>query len=217
MEPFLLGFALSIFSLLLLFINSILFLSKGGKIKNKLYNYITTYLVVLFIVEFFCNWIGFVYPGENFYLSHFYFNAQFLLLSMVFYRLFSNKRLKKVIVINYTTVTIIIISMYIYNNELFWQFNLFEIASTSALLIIYSLIHLFNTLGNHKKLFYFIIGLILYVLCSSLIFLFGNYELVFIEDPYIDIWIFNTLFYIIYQALIFTEWRYINKHGISDE
>lgn len=138
MEPFLLGFALSIFSLLLLFINSILFLSKGNKIKNKLYNYITIYLVVLFIVEFFCNWIGFVYPGENFYLSHFYFNAQFLLLSMVFYRLFSNKRLKKVIVINYTTVTIIIISMYIYNNELFWQFNLFEIASTSALLIIYS-------------------------------------------------------------------------------
>ncbi|WP_237276603.1 hypothetical protein [Tenacibaculum ovolyticum] len=217
MEPFLLGFALSIFSLLLLFINSILFLSKVNKFKNKLYNYITIYLVVLFIVELFCNGVGFIYPGENLYLSHFYFNAQFMLLSIVFYRLFSNKRLKKVVVINYVTVTAIIISMYIYNNGLFWQFNLFEIASTSALLIIYSLIHLFNTLGNHKKLFYFIIGLILYVLCSSLIFLFGNYELVFIRDPYIDIWIFNTVFYIIYQVLIFIEWRYINKHGMSNE
>ncbi|WP_348745978.1 hypothetical protein [Tenacibaculum sp. 190524A02b] len=111
---------------------------------------------------------------------------------------------------------LIIIGMYVYNTDLFWQFNLFEIAVTSALLIIYALIHLNNTLGTNKKYFYLCIGMILYLLCSSLIFLFGNYELVFIEDPYIDIWIFNTLFYIVYQVLIFVEWSYINKHGLDD-
>mgnify|MGYP000468774821 CR=1 FL=1 len=217
MGPFLFGFALSVFSLLLLLINSILFLSKVKKINNQTYKYIAIYLMVLFVVELFCNTIGYLYPVQNLYLSHFYFNAQFLLLSIVFYGLFSNPKLKKLIIINYTIVTLVVIGMYVYNNESFWEFNLFEIASTSILLIIYALIHLNNTLGVKKQYFYLTIGLILYLLCSSLIFLFGNYELVFIEDPYIDIWIFNTLFYIVYQVLIFIEWKYINKEKITNE
>jgi len=217
MDPYLFGFALSIFSLLLLLINALLFLSKVKKINNPTYKYVAVYLGVLFIVELFCNVIGYLYPAQNLYLSHFYFNAQFVLLSVVFYRLFSNPKLKKVVVLNYVVVTSVIIGMYVYETNSFWQFNLFEIAATSALLIIYALIHLNNTLGTKKKYFYLTIGLILYLLCSSLIFLFGNYELVFIKDPYIDIWIFNTLFYIIYQVLIFIEWKYINKQWLSNE
>lgn len=216
MDPYLFGFALSIFSLFLLLINSLLFLSKVKKINDSTYKYVAVYLGVLFVVELFCNVIGYLYPAQNLYLSHFYFNAQFILLSIVFYRLFIKKKLKKLVVLNYVIVTSIIIGMYVYNSESFWQFNLFEIAATSALLIIYALIHLNNTLGTKKKYFYLTIGLILYLLCSSLIFLFGNYELVFMEDPYIDIWIFNTLFYIVYQVLIFSEWKYINSHGLND-
>lgn len=211
-----LGFVLSVFSLFLLLINSILFVSKVKKINNSTYSYVATYLVILFIVELFCNTIGYLYPGQNFYLSHFYFNAQFILLSIVFYRLFKSQKLKKLVILNYVIVTLIILGMYIYNNQLFWQFNLFEIAMTSVLLIIYTLIHLSNTMGTKKKYFYLSVGMILYLLCSSLIFLFGNYELVFIEDPYIDIWIFNTLFYIVYQVFIFVEWNYINKNGLDD-
>lgn len=216
MDPYLFGFALSIFSLLLLLINAVLFISKVKIINNQTYKYVAVYLGTLFIVELFCNVIGYLYPAQNLYLSHFYFNAQFILLSLVFYRLFSNQKLKKIIVVNYVIVTLIIVGMYVINRKSFWQFNLFEIAATSALLIIYSLIHLNNTLGTKKKYFYLTIGLILYLLCSSLIFLFGNYELVFIKDPYIDIWIFNTIFYIIYQVLIFAEWKYINTHGLND-
>jgi len=140
-----------------------------------------------------------------------------VLLSAVFYRLFTNKKLKKIVVVNYIILTLIIIGMYVFNNDSFWQFNLIEIAATSLLLIVYAFIHFYNTLGEKKKYFYLNTGMVLYVLCSSLIFLFGNYELVFIEDPYIDVWIFNTVFYIIYQVLIFTEWRYINKHGVENE
>jgi len=217
MGPYLFGFALSVFSLLLLLINAILFLSKVSFFQNKTYKYVSIYLSTLFVVELFCNTIGFLYPDQNLYLSHFYFNAQFLLLSVVFYRLFSNLKVKKVIIVNYVVVSIIILGMYVYDAGLFWQFNLFEIVSTSLLLIVYALMHLYNTLGEKKKYFYLTLGLIMYLLCSSMIFLFGNYELVFIEDPYIDIWIFNTLFYIVYQGLIFTEWKYINKYGMRDD
>jgi hypothetical protein len=216
MDPFFFGFALSVFSLFLLFINALLFTVKIKKFNNQLYKYVAIYLIVLFIVELFCNVIGYLKPGANFFLSHFYFNAQFILLSAVFYRLFKSDKLKKIIVVNYSIVTLIIIGMYLYDLESFWQFNLFEIAATSLLLLVYAFIHFYKTLGESKKLFYLNIGMVLYVLCSSLIFLFGNYNLVFIEDPYIDIWIFNTLFYIIYQVLIFIEWSYINKNGLDD-
>ena len=217
MDPLFLGFALSVFSLFLLFINALLFSSKIKKFKNPVYKYVAIYLIVLFIVELFCNIIGYVKPGANFFLSHFYFNAQFILLSAVFYRLFTNENLKKLVVANYTVITLIIAGMYIFDNTSFWEFNLFEIAATSLLLLMYAFIHFYNTLGKKKSYFYLTTGMVLYVLCSSLIFLFGNYELVFIEDPYIDIWIFNTLFYIVYQVLIFTEWKYINKHGVKNE
>jgi hypothetical protein len=216
-DPFFLGFALSIFSLFLLLINAILFLSTLKQDKNQVYKYVTIYLLVLLVVEFFCNAIGFLYPSQNFYLSHFYFNAQFILLSLVFYHLSSNQKLKKIIVFNYIVITMLVIGMYLNNNELFWQFNLFEIVSTSALLVIYVLLHLFYSLNNTKKYFYFSLGLLLYLICSSLIFISGNYELVFMEDPYIDIWIFNTFFYIVYQCLIFKEWLYIHKTAFKDE
>lgn len=209
-DPFFFGFALSIFSLLLLLTNAFLFTLKVKK-HNKLYKTVTAYLVVLFLVELFCNTIGYLKPGENSFLSHFYFNSQFLLLSIFFRELFVDRNLKKIVLVSYVVVTALILGGYIIEPKSFWAFNLFEIGSTSAILVIYVLIHLFNTLNNEKTYFYFSIGLILYLICSSLIFMSGNYELVFIEDPYIDIWIFNTLFYILFQFLIFKEWLYINK------
>jgi len=217
MDPFFFGFALSVFSLFLLLINAILFSSKVKTFNNQVYNYVAIYLIVLFIVELFCNIIGYLKPGANFFLSHFYFNAQFILLSAVFYRFFASKKLKRLVVVNYIILTLIIVGMYIFDSDSFWEFNLFEIAATSLALLVYAFIHFYNTLGEKKRYFYLTIGMVLYVLCSSLIFLFGNYELVFIEDPYIDIWIFNTIFYIVYQVLIFIEWRYINKHGVTNE
>ncbi|TYP99519.1 hypothetical protein C7447_101119 [Tenacibaculum adriaticum] len=210
MDPFFWGFTLSIFSLFLLLMNAFLFSLKMKK-RNKLYKTVTAYLVILFFVELLCNLIGYLKPGENSFLSHFYFNSQFLLLSIFFRELFIDITLKKIVIVSYVTITLLITAGYVLNPKIFWQFNLFEIVSTSALLVIYGFIHLFNTLNNKKEYFYFSIGLILYLICSSLIFMSGNYQLVFIEDPYIDIWIFNTFFYILFQFLIFKEWLFINK------
>ena len=212
-DPFFFGFALSIFSLVLLLINAVLFLSKF-KNYNRVYKVVGIYLAILFFVELFCNLIGYFKPGQNSFLSHFYFNSQFLLLSAFFYQLFNNGNLKKIVLLGYVIITGLIITGYLIDFNSFWEFNLFEIVSTSSALVLYVLIHLFNTLNKEKKYFFLCIGLILYLICSSLIFMSGNYQLVFIEDPYIDIWIFNTLFYILYQVLIFKEWLYIRKTNL---
>lgn len=215
-NPYLLGFLISILGLVLLFINAILFTTKVKIINKKIYTVLTVYLAGLFVVEFFCNIIGFLNPSSNFFLSHFYFITQFILLSLVFYRLFKSKKLQTMVVVNSIIVLALIIYSYIDNPALFWEFNLFEIVATSLLLIMYSLYYIYKTLGEEKHLYYLLVGLIMYLVCSCLIFLSGNYELVFIKDPYIDIWIFNSIFYIIYQLLIFKEWRYINKQNSAN-
>ena len=211
MDPYFLGFAISIFSLLLLLVNVILFLSKYRKFKSDVYTIVAIYLLGLFCVEFFCNIIGYLNPGANFFLSHYYFNTQFLLLSIFFYKLFNQPKLKKIVVVNFIIVFTIIITTYIHDPTLYWKFNLFEIVATSLLLIIYALIHIYNLLGETKQYFYLTIGLVIYLLCSCMIYLSGNYELVFIKDPYIDIWVFNSIFYIVYQLLIYVEWKHLNK------
>jgi hypothetical protein len=202
-------FSISIISLLFLMVNSILFLSKNKK-KNAIYKMLTLYLVAMAIVESVCNYIGFFKPGNNIFVSHIYFNAQFLFLSVLFYRLFTNSFLKRIIIINIIVVWGCLSYQYIANPSLFWNFNLFEILTISFILIVYALINLWNCL-DEKKYYYFSIGLIMYLLCSSIIFMSGNLDLVFVEKPYIDIWIFNSLLYIVYQLLILKEWKIITK------
>lgn len=118
--------------------------------------------------------------------------------------------LKRIVIIAFVLFFTTNSIYYLNNLDLFWQFNLFEIAFISFVTIGYTLIHLYKNLGEAKNYFYFTIGVSTYMLTSCIIFLSGNIELVFFEEPYIDIWVFNSLFFIAYQYLIFKEWRYLN-------
>lgn len=209
----LLSLIISLFGLTFLLINCVLFYSLC-KSKNVLYKIITIYLIVLFLVECVCNYIGFNYPNSNFFLSHYYFLFQFVFLSLFFYRLFSNVVIKNTILILLVAELLVLGKQYFNSPAIYWKFNIFEIASTSVLLLVYSVLFL---LINFKKArhpyFYFCAGLIIYLSTSSLIFLSGNTDLVLFTEPiFVDIWVFNSLFYILYQFLIFKEWKYLNNN-----
>lgn len=211
----LLSFIISIFGLLLLLINCLLFI-KNRSNKNNLYKLVTLYLAVLFIVELLCNIIGILKPNSNFFLSHYYFNIQFIVLSVFFYQLFKEKFFKRLVVLNLIMVSLIITYQYIVNPELYWKFNILEIGITSLLLIFYCFVYFFRNLKVAHDYFYFCLGLTFYLSSSALIFLSGNTELVFMNEPiYLDIWIFNSLFYILYQFLIFKEWKVLTKSKIE--
>lgn len=213
-DPFFLAFSISAFGLFLLLINTVLFLLTRKHFKNnKLYNALLLYLVIYFLIELTCNTLGFLQPNSNIFVSHFAFNLQYLILSMFFYKLFKTSAMKKLIVVLFILFFIANTIYYSSDFSLFWQFNLFEIAFISFVTIAFTLIHLYESLGEEKKYFYFTIGVSTYMLTSCLIFLTGNIELVFIENPYIDIWVFNSFFFIIYQFLIYKEWKYLNLHN----
>jgi hypothetical protein len=210
-DPFFLGFLISAFGLFLLLINVICFaLTKKKFTGNKIYNVLFLYLLFYFLIELFCNIIGFLKPNSNIFVSHYAFNVQFLFLSIFFYLLFKESILKKMVVAVFFAFISINLYLSFEDPELYWKFNLFEIVAISLVTLVYTLIHLYNNLGEKKNYFYFTIGVSMYMLSTSIIFLLGNVELVFIKDPYIDIWVFNSIFFIVYQFLIFKEWRYLN-------
>lgn len=165
------------------------------------------------IIELFCHLLGILKPGSNIFISHFYFVFQFLIITMFFLQLTNSKVFKKFIYIITVLVLLVIISSYVINKDLFWKFNLLEIGLTSLVLVAYIIFYFYRTMENENvKFYYFFGGLVVYLLSSSLIFLTGNEELVIIKTPfYIDIWVFNSLFYIVFQFFIFKEIQFLKK------
>ncbi len=205
-------FLVSLVGLFFLLINAVSFY-KTRKNKDAHYYILMVYLICLFINELLCNIIGFYAPGSNFFLSHYYFIFQFIFLSIFFRGLFSNRILKKAILFVLALVLSLLAIQYYRTPVLYWEFNLFEIGTTSVVLVLYAIIYLIQNFKNFKADYlYFTNGLIIYLVSSSTIFLSGNTDSVIFTEPFLlDFWFFNSLFYILYQFLIFKEWKALNK------
>lgn len=204
-------FIVSLIGLFFLLANAIRFYVTC-KQRDALYRILTAYLVLLFCVELLCNIIGFLYPNSNFFLSHYYFNFQFISLSLFFYTSFTNKILKRIILIVLVSVLLFLGLQYYNDPGLYWKFNLIEVAITSIPLLLYAFYFILSNLKNIKHdYFYFCNGLIIYLTSSASIFLSGNTDSVIFTEPFIlDLWFFNSLFYILYQILIYKEWKALN-------
>ena len=205
-------FLVSLVGLFFLLINSISFY-KTRKNKDIHYTILMVYLICLFVNELCCNIIGFYAPGSYFFLSHYYFIFQFIALSIFFRSLLPSPVLKKAILFFLVAVLILLAIQYYKTPDLYWRFNLLEIGVTSVLLVVYALIYLIQNFKNFKSSYiYFSNGLIIYLVSSSTIFLSGNTESILFTEPFVlDFWFFNSLFYILYQFLIFKEWKTLNK------
>lgn len=215
----LLFFGISLLGLLFLFFNTFLFLRKK-EIHSQVSKVFLVYLVSLCLIETACHIIGILKPNSNFFISHFYFIFQFTFLSYLYYTLFESKSFKKIIVVIYVSQIIVLAYMYYSDTSLFWKFNHYEIIATSIILVFYALCFIYKELDKVHFYYNFSIGLILYLLCSISIFLYGNLELVLMNVPYIDIWIFNTIFYILFQFMIFREYAFFTtviSKGINQD
>ena len=212
-------FGISLLGLFFLFFNTFLFLRKK-EIHKHVSKVFIIYLVSLCIIETACHIIGILEPNSNFFISHFYFIFQFTFLSYLYYTLFESKSFKKTIIVIYISQIIVLAYMYYTDASLFWKFNHYEIIATSLILVFYALYFIYKEFDKVHFYYNFSIGLIMYLLCSISIFLYGNFELVLLEDPYIDIWIFNTIFYIIFQYMILREYAFLTSvasKGIEQE
>lgn len=204
------AFSLSLVGLFFLICNTILFFTnKNVRVKTK--KTFLWYLFSLCIVEITCHVIGFLSFGNNFFISHFYFYFQLIFISLLYKDLIPNQIIKKIILTVLALQTLILAGMYFNNPSSFWEFNVYEIISISLILIIYALYYIFSNLSTEHNYFNFSIGLVLYLACSITIFSSGNLELVLCKEPFIDIWIFNIIFYLIFQIFILKEFLYLQS------
>ena len=207
---FLLVYSVSLIGLFFLLYNDFIF-NTDKIVKKQVSKVFLVYLVTLAIVEICCHVVGILIPNNNLFISHFYFCFQFIFLSVLFYNLIKNKWVKKIIVVVGIVQSVYLIGVYVNDFSLFWKFNTYEIVSSSLLLIVYAFYFISNNIEVKHQYFNFCVGLIFYLASSITIFLSGNLELVLCEKPYIDIWIFNSIFYIIFQYFLYREYRFTKK------
>jgi len=113
-----------------------------------------------------------------------------------------------VLIISLSVITL----SYIINPDLYYSFNIYEIALTSVPIIYFSVLQIFNSLLKEKKYLYINTGILFYILLSTLIFIAGN-NIINLPDYVNDItWVLNSILFIIFQLLIFYEWYKNLRH-----
>jgi len=203
---------LRILAYLLLLINTILFTYNYlNRNKSKAVKYLTIYLALSFCFSI-TSKIVVVYHEElnieksNLFLTHFFFISQFIFLSL-FYNLLFTKKQKYYQLIISVLVFLVLLIQYSTNTNLFNKFNLLEILITSLPLIIYSIFHLYNSLGKRGKFMYVNAGVLVYLSVSTLVFILGNLLNTIDRSLSSSIWFLNRLFYVGYLILFLIEWK----------
>lgn len=183
------------------------FLYSGGFSKyGKTFQYIVYYLTVLVIVQVSME-ILVLQSIDNLYFIHVYFIGQFLCLGFFYKSLMKTK--SQVAIIQYSMLIgcVILIVDYTINPEQFFKFNLLEIALTSLLVVLYAIMHLYNMLLEKKEYYYLTIGIITYLLASTVLFFVGNLTIGLSDAVKFLTWILNAIFVIVYQLFILFEWK----------
>ncbi|MFB9077024.1 hypothetical protein ACFFLS_03745 [Flavobacterium procerum] len=144
---------------------------------------------------------------NNLSLVHLYFIGQFMLLGLFYKELFQNKAQKKIIQISLLTGIFILAIQYVLQPELFFKFNLFEITITSLLVVFFALLYLYNMLTDEKKFYYITVGLVIYLLASTILFLVGNLTLGLSEELKLITWTLNAFFVMVNQFFVLFEWK----------
>jgi hypothetical protein len=197
--------------MLLNIINMFLYaLSYKKNSRNLTYKLFSLYLLCELIINI-SAFILASYQEHNLFLTHYYFILQYIILSLFYKTLFKNPQKQMVTVVFIPVLTILAIQ-YAMQPELYFKFNTTEVFITSLPIVVYSMIHLYNSLNESPKYMYINAGVLIYITTSTLIFILGDYlsgnsSSSSSSSSSVDtIWFINKVLYVIYLALIFIEW-----------
>ena len=199
--------------ILLIIINACLYIWSYSTFKNTVaLKYFSIYLIIACTIQV----TGFILAHNlinNLFLSHFYFIAQFILLSL-FYKSSFKKSQKRIVNIILILVLSILAIQYLNNPKMFFRFNILEIFVTTFPIIVYSIMYLYNSLSISGKFMNINASILVYLTTSSLIYILGDYITTYIKsvptirnDAIVNIWFLNKVLYVGYLLLILFEWK----------
>jgi len=188
----------------LLIINTVIYVKALN--KNRAFKNFVTFLILTSIIQSCMIFIAFVLHQNNLFMNNIFLFIQFIFLSLFYKELLANKVIVYVLAFGLVLLGI----QYINNISLFKIYNPIGITVTQTLIIVYSIIYFYKSLHVEKPNFIIVnIGVFIYLICSTLIFASGNlvFNLQISFDLYDILFKLNASFYIIFQILIFIEWR----------
>lgn len=196
-----------------LFINVILY-SLSFKRQPLAYKYIYFYLLLSFIIQITSSYLASIKQNNLFFL-HVFFIGQYILLSLFFSLILNNKILKKILTYSSILIPLILVIVYIFNQDLLFRFNIAEILICSIPLLVASFTFFIEKIDSKNKMYiFFNSGFFLYLICSTLIFSAGNNK----AQTLSLLWLLNSLIYLCYQILIFIEWyKNLKKHTLFNK
>lgn len=143
---------------------------------------------------------------NNLFAVNIFFIGQMIFLGLFYNSLLHIKSQKMFIKISLLITLLILTGQFIMDSQEFLKFNLFEITLTSLLIVIFALLHFYNMLTEVKKYYYVSVGLICYLLASTVLFLIGNLSLGLSNDVKYLTWMLNAFLILIYQFFILYDW-----------
>ena len=196
-------------------VNLILFM-KGFLSQDKAFKIFTWYLGIVFCIQI--TAIVYVFFSvNNLFFSHFYFIGQLVLLSCFYNTLLKTKAQIYFLKIAFLLGILVLSIHYYLDPSQFFKFNLLEIAVTSLLVVVFAVMHLYNMLAAEKEFYYVTIGIIIYLLGSTVLFFVANLIVGLSTEFKFLTWTLNAILVVVYQLFILFEWkRSFYKKGIKN-
>ena len=148
-------------------------------------------------------------------MQHFYELFQFILLSYFYSLLLKSKTQLYTIYLILIILPVFLLSGYLLNPTLFFEYNLIESYLTTIPLIIYATMYLYNNLGEKSRFYYINLGLLFYLFTSTFIFLLYKLITVLNLDVFSDVMVdINIVLQYIKFGFFFYQWKliYFNKN-----
>lgn len=173
--------------------------------KEKANVFFVCYLAFVFTVQISME-VMYHLKMNNLFAVNIFFIGQMIVLGL-FYNSLLQIKSQKIFVKTSLIIALLALSVQFFvDSSQFLKFNLFEIILTSLLVVIYALLHFYNMLTENKQFYYISVGLILYLLASTVLFLIGNLSLNLSNDVKYLSWIVNAFLFLVCQFFILYDW-----------
>ncbi len=183
--------------------------------KEKAYKIFTIYILGVLLIDFISSNLWSWFRIYNVFMQHFYELFQFILLSYFYSLLLKTKTQLYTVYLILIILPVFLLSGYLLNPTLFFEYNLIESYLTTIPLIIYATMYLYNNLGEKSRFYYINLGLLFYLFTSTFIFLLYKLITVLNLDVFSDVMVdINIVLQYIKFGFFFYQWKliYFNKN-----
>lgn len=190
---------------LILLINLVLY-SYSFFRKEKANVFFVSYVAFVFLMQISME-ILFHLKMNNLFLVNSFFIGQMILLGLFYNSILKVKIQKQFVKVSLFLALLVLIIQFIITPQEFLKFNLFEITLTSLLIVVFALLHFYNMLSENKTYYYASMGIIIYLLSSTVLFIIGNLTSALNNDVKYLSWMLNAFLNIVYYLFILFEWK----------